>query len=81
MIELHGEGVSVEVLDYIQSAREQDLRDSMAEEINRREQRHAEELQREQELRRDSYYRDPWWPGHPGFGWSFTYPVPPYPRR
>ncbi|MBE0622380.1 MAG: hypothetical protein IH605_17460 [Burkholderiales bacterium] len=81
MIDLHAQGVSAEVLDYIQSAREQDLRDSMAEEINQREQRHAEELQREQELRRNSYYFDPWWPGYPGYGWSYSYPFPAYPRR
>lgn len=77
LIELHDQGVSTEVLDYIQSAREQELRDRMAEEINQREQRHAEELQRlrEQEQQR-SYYYDPWWPGYPGFGWG--YPLRPY---
>lgn len=77
LVELHDRGVSTEVLDYIQSAREQALRDRMAEEINQREQRHAEELQRlrEQELQR-SYYYDPWWPGYPGYGWG--YPMRPY---
>ncbi len=75
IIELHAQGVSAEVLDYIQSAREQDLRDSMAEEINKREQRHAEELQREQELRRDNHYCDPWCT-YPGYGWG--YPHGPY---
>lgn len=73
-IELHAQGLSTEVLDYIQSAREQELRDRLAEEINRREQRHAEELRREQELRRNELYYDPWWPGHPGYGWSYGYP-------
>jgi hypothetical protein len=76
VIELHSQGVSAEVLDYIQSAQAQELRDRMAEEINRREQRHAEELRREQELRRNSYYYDPWWPGYPG--WSYGYPFIPY---
>ena len=73
LIELHDQGVRTEVLDYIQSAREQDLRDRMAEEINQREQRHAEELQRlrEQEQER-AYYYDPWWPGYPGFGWPYS---------
>ncbi|MGP1676114.1 MAG: CHASE3 domain-containing protein [Burkholderiales bacterium] len=77
-IELHGEGVSAEVLDYIQSARAQELRDRVAEEINQRERRHAEELRREQELRRDNYYLDPWWPGYPGYGWNYGYPFFPH---
>jgi hypothetical protein len=76
LIELHGQGVSAQVLDYIQSARERELRASLAEEINQREQRHAEELQRERELRRNRYYCDPWWPGHPA--WSPGYPYFPY---
>ena len=75
-IELHAQGVSAEVLDYIQSAREQALRDRVAEEINQREQRHAEELRREQELRRDSPFFDPWWPGYPG--WHYGHPFLPY---
>lgn len=77
LIELHDQGVSAEVLDYIQSAREQELRDRMAEEINQREQRHAEELQREQEQLRNSYFYDPWWPGYYP-GWRFGYPFHPY---
>jgi len=77
-IDLHAQGLSAQVLDYIQSAREQELRASMAEEINQREQRHAEELRREQELRRDNLYYDPWWPGYPGYGWSHGYPFRPY---
>lgn len=78
VIELHNQGVATEVLDYIQSAREQELRDRVAEEINQREQRHAEELQREQELRRDFYYYDPWWPAYPGYGWYPGYPFHPF---
>jgi len=80
-IELHGQGVNAEVLDYIQSAREQALRDRVTEEINQREQRHAEELRREQELQRNNYYYDPWWPGYPGYsgyGWNYGYPFIPY---
>ena len=75
-IELHRRGLNAEVLDYIQSAREQELRDRMAEEINQRELRHAEELRREQTLRRDMFYYDPWWPGHPG--WNYGYPFFPH---
>jgi hypothetical protein len=77
LIELHDQGVSTQVLDYIQSAREQELRASLVDEINQREQRHAEELkqQREQEQQR-SYNYDPWWPGYPGYGWP--YPFRPY---
>ena len=75
-IELHRQGVNAEVLDFIQSAREQELRDRMAEEINQRERRHAEELGREQELRRNLFYYDPWWPGQPG--WNYGYPFFPH---
>ena len=39
----------------------------MAEEIN----------QREQALRRNSYYSDPWWPGYPGCGWNYGFPFRP----
>jgi hypothetical protein len=78
-IELNAQGVSKEVLDYIQSAREQELRDRIAEEINLREQRHAEQLRREQTLRLNNYYYyDPWWPTYPGYGWSYGYPFRPY---
>lgn len=76
-IDLHKQGVSSEVLDYIQAARELALRDRVAEEINQREQRHAEQLRREQEQRRNSFYCDPWWPGYPGWG-GFGYPLRPY---
>lgn len=74
LIELHLQGVSAEVLDHIQAAQEQDQRDRIAGEINQREQRHAEELRREQEARRNDLYSDPWWPGHPGYGWNYGYP-------
>ncbi len=75
VIQLHREGVNAEVLDYIQAAREQELRDRFAEEINQRGQRHAEELRREQELRRNNYF-DPWWPGYPA--WGYGYSLHPY---
>ncbi len=78
LIELHDQGVGTAVLDYIQAAREQEVRDRMAEEINQREQRHAAELQRlrAQEQQCNSYCFDPWWPGYPGYGPAF--PLRPY---
>jgi len=78
MIALHAQGVSAEVLDYIQSAREHDVRDRMAEEINQREQRHAGELRREQELQSRLHDCDRWWPGYPGYGWDYPYPMRPF---
>lgn len=80
-IELHAQGVDKAVLDHIQSAREQDVRDRVADEINQRELRHAEQLRREQELRRNSYYNDPWYWGYPGYygwNWSYGYPARPH---
>lgn len=78
LIALHVAGVSAEVLNYIQSAREQELLSQLAEEINQREQRHAEELRRERELRGSECYCDPWWPGYPGYGWRYGHPFRPY---
>lgn len=78
MIALHTQGVSAEVLDYIQAAREQAVRDRMAEEINQREQRHAEDLQREENLRRNTCFYDPWWPAYPGYGWNRADSLRPY---
>lgn len=77
-IELHGKGVAAEVLDYIQAARERELREHIAEEINQRELRHAQELRREQELCRYSFCQDPRWPGYPGSAWHYGYPFLPY---
>lgn len=77
-IELHGQGVSAEVLDHIQSAHERALRERIAEEINRREQRHAEELKREHWLWRSSPCHDPRWPVFPGSSWHYGYPFLPY---
>jgi hypothetical protein len=62
----------------LKSAHVRQLGDRMADEINQRERRHAEELRREQELRRNSYYYDSWWQGYPGFGWNYGYPFSPY---
>ncbi|TSA14696.1 MAG: hypothetical protein D4R74_07735 [Betaproteobacteria bacterium] len=73
VIQLHEAGVSTEVLDNMQASRAQELRDRLAEEINLREQRHADELQQERELLRGRYLYDPWWGGRPSFGWSYGY--------
>ncbi len=77
-IDLHAQGVGKEVLEYIQSARAQELRDRIAEEINQRELRHAEQLRREQELRLNRPYYEPWPGVHPGYGWGPAYPLRPF---
>jgi hypothetical protein len=78
VIDLHTQGVDKEVLDYIQSARARELRDRMAEEINQRELRHAEQLRREQEFRYNRPYYDPWPGAYPGYGWGPGYPFRPF---
>ena len=80
-IELHAQGVDKEVLDTIQTARAQELRDRIAEEINQRELRHAEQLRREQELRLHRPYYDPWPGAYPGYGWGPAYPIRPFGGR
>ena len=77
-IDLHAQGVDKEVLDYMQSARAQELRDRTADEINQREQRHAEQLRREQEFRLNRPYYDPWPGVYPGYGWGPAYPLRPF---
>jgi hypothetical protein len=88
MIELSGQGVSPKVLDYIQSAQEQALRDGLTDEINRREKVYRDNLVR---LERQwalwpapgfgAYWGGPYW----GPYWGGTYPYgyrnwrrPPY---
>lgn len=86
-VELSKQGVDPKVLDYIQQAREQVMRDAYADEINKREKAKVEQerrLQREYQMRSYRYY-DPWW-GYsygpyygyrpfygPGFGHRFHY--------
>lgn len=78
-VDLHAQGVAKEVLDAIQSAHEQAVRDRIADEINQRESRHAEQIRREQEMRLNSYYYyDPWLRGYPGYGWGYGYLFRPY---
>lgn len=67
-VDLAGQGVNAKVLDYMHSSREQVLRDSMAEEINKRElenRKVQDRLKREYELRYQPYY-------HPYFGYSYS---------
>ena len=62
LLELSNKGVDQKVLDYIYSAHEQAVRDSFAEELNKREKIKLEEqqkLKREYQLRQPYY--DPWW--------------------
>lgn len=64
VIELHRQGVDAKVLDHMQAVREQALRDSLADEINKREREHKEKedaLKRQLQLRSYPYY-DPFWP-------------------
>lgn len=71
-IDLHRQGVDARVLDHMQAAREQALRDSLADEINKREREHKKKedaLKRESQLRPYPYY-DPFWP-HPY--WRYPY--------
>jgi len=78
-LELYKKGVDAKVLDYIHQAREQAVRDSVADEINRRE---AQKKLEQQQIIRDyqsRYYYDPWW-GYGGWGPSFYY-GPGYGRR
>lgn len=74
-LDLSKQGVPAEVLDYIHKAREQALRDSIAEEINKRElekQREQEKLRREYRWRSQQFY-DPFWYGYGGFGPYWRY--------
>lgn len=72
MINLNRQGVDSRVLDYIQSAREQLVREGFADEVNQRERAHREELE---SLRREwmprPYSYDPYWP-YPN--WFYRYP-------
>ncbi len=67
-LDLGKQGVDAKVLDYIHAAREQALRDSFADEINKREKQkllEQQELEREYRLRWQPYY-------HPYFGYSYS---------
>lgn len=72
-IDLNKQGVDSKVLDYLYSAQQEALRDSFADEFNRREAEHRKQIdQLMQELLRRPYYYDPFWPapyGHGYWGW------------
>lgn len=68
-ITLHDQGVNGAVLDYILSAREQELLDRSSEAINLCEKKSAEALSAERERARSAPYCDPFWQPYPGFGW------------
>ncbi len=72
-LDLNKQGVPSQVLDYIQTAHEQMLKESFADELNKREQAKAKEqekLKKELLLRRNFYY-DPFW--GPGPYWRYPY--------
>ena len=72
-IELHRQGVDAKVLDHMQSAREAALRDSFADEINKREQAHQQKQDAlKRQLRSHPYY-DPFWP-YPYWRYPYYYP-------
>lgn len=76
VVELSKKGVDAKVLDYMHASREQALRDSFADEINKREKARLEEqeqLKREYQLRYQQYY-DPFW----GYGGSPYWGYGPY---
>ncbi|CAG0973087.1 hypothetical protein MTYP_01341 [Methylophilaceae bacterium] len=80
-LELSKQGVNAKVLDYIHASREQALRDSLADEINKRERENEEEkkrLKRDYQWRSQQYYHpyfgysySPWWGYHPYYGRGF----------
>lgn len=75
VVELSKAGVDSKVLDFIHSRREQALRDSMADEINKREQ---EKKQQEQRMRRELQmrsmpYYDPFWGYAPSPYWRYPF--------
>jgi hypothetical protein len=81
-VELSRQGVDAKVLDYIHKSRENALRDSFADEINKREKQKRDEQEKLKREYRSYPYYDPWWgywgPGpywryRPYYGPSFHY--------
>jgi hypothetical protein len=81
MIELNRQGVDGKVLDHIQAAQEQAMRDAFADELNQRERVNQEKIKAlQRELMWWPYYYDPFW-GYP-FRYDYPYGYPhPYWRR
>jgi hypothetical protein len=77
VVDLSKKGVDAKVLDYIHASREQALRDSFADEINKREKARLDEqekLKREYQLLYQQYYGPFWGYGCSSyFGPSFRY--------
>lgn len=78
VVRLTQQGVDPKVLDYMHETHENALRESMADEINKREKQRQQDLKKlEQEYRMRSYpYYDPWW-GYFGPGPYWRYPYGP----
>jgi hypothetical protein len=75
LLDLSNKGVDQKVLDYIYTAHEQAVRDSFAEELNKREQNKLKEqqkLKREFQLRQPYY--DPWWGYSRSPYWGYPHP-------
>jgi hypothetical protein len=83
-LELAQQGVPTKVLDYIQTAHEQLLKDAFAEELNKRElakQQEQEKLKKQLLMQRNYPYYDPFWGPSPYWGmgpyWGYRYPHGP----
>lgn len=74
-IELHRQGVAARVLDHMQSAHEAALRESCADEINKRERAHQEKQDALQRRLRAMPYYDPFWP-YPYWRHPYYHPRP-----
>ena len=75
IVELSGKGVSLKVLDYIYNTQLQELRDSVADELNQRQRKQQQEIQNlQRELNRRPYYSDPW--PYPPYGYGYPYSRP-----
>lgn len=77
VVRLTQQGVDPKVLDYMHETHENALRESMADEINKREKQRQQDLKKlEQEYRMRSYPYDPWW-GYWGPSPYWRYPYGP----
>jgi hypothetical protein len=81
VLELGKQGVDAKVLDFMQAAREQALRDGFADELNKRDRDHKtalDNLQRQYQLMWPSPFYDPLWGPYPPY---MRYPYPYRYRR